>query len=161
LYSVSVVGFPFAKLSTKTLYMKVLDYDRFSRDDPIGEVCIPLCDVDLANGETLCRNLQTCKGHAVSLLFHYTVSPFSEPALCYINLRSHFTLFLTFSIFVQGCIFQQITAALLVPYQLVAQRPLASGNISQTVGKQFPIMGHNVVNPYLSPNNYSAMTLLC
>jgi len=48
--------------------MKVLDYDRFSRDDPIGEVCLPLCDVDLANGETLCRDLQTCKGHAVSLL---------------------------------------------------------------------------------------------
>jgi len=49
--------------------MKVLDYDRFSRDDPIGEVCIPLCDVDLANGESLCRDLQPCKGHAVSLLF--------------------------------------------------------------------------------------------
>jgi len=46
--------------------MKVLDYDRFSRDDPIGEVCVPLCDVDLANGETLCRNLQPCKGNAVS-----------------------------------------------------------------------------------------------
>ena len=48
--------------------MKVLDYDRFSRDDPIGEVCIPLCDVDLANGESLCRDLQPCKGHAVSML---------------------------------------------------------------------------------------------
>jgi len=54
--------------------MKVLDYDRFSRDDPIGEVCVPLCDVDLANGETLCRVLQTCKGHAVSSLCHYTGS---------------------------------------------------------------------------------------
>jgi len=47
--------------------MKVLDYDRFSRDDPIGELCVPLCDVDLANGETLCRALQSCKGQAVSL----------------------------------------------------------------------------------------------
>jgi len=46
--------------------MKVLDYDRFSRDDPIGELCVPLCDVDLANGETLCRALQSCKGQAVS-----------------------------------------------------------------------------------------------
>ena len=61
-----VVGYPFVKLSTKTLYMKVLDYDRFSRDDPIGEICVPLCDVDLANGETLCREIQSCKGSGVS-----------------------------------------------------------------------------------------------
>ena len=46
--------------------MKVLDYDRFSRDDPIGEVCVPLSDIDLANGETVCRDLQPCKGNAVS-----------------------------------------------------------------------------------------------
>jgi len=77
--------------------MKVLDYDRFSRDDPIGEVCLPLCDVDLANGETLCRNLQTCKGHAVSLLFHYTVSvsPPCEIALYYVSSTLHY--FLQFS----------------------------------------------------------------
>jgi len=72
-----IVGYPFAKLSTKMLYMKVLDYDRFSRDDPIGEVCIPLCDVDLANGETLCRDLQSCKGHAVCLLCYWVIWPFS------------------------------------------------------------------------------------
>jgi len=70
LFECSIVGYPFAKLSTKTLYMKVLDYDRFSRDDPIGEICVPLSDVDLANGETLSRDLQSCKGHAVRLLCH-------------------------------------------------------------------------------------------
>jgi synaptotagmin-7 len=51
----------------KTLFLQVLDYDRFSRDDPIGEVCIPLSDFDLVNGQTLWKNLQPCKGHAVSV----------------------------------------------------------------------------------------------
>lgn len=62
------VGFPYSKLVNKILYLQVLDYDRFSRDDPIGEVCLPLSDVNLANGETLWRDLQPCKGHAVSLI---------------------------------------------------------------------------------------------
>lgn len=57
--------FPLAKLAQRTLYMQVFDYDRFSRDDPIGEVIIPLCDVDLTVNQTLWRSLQPCKGHAV------------------------------------------------------------------------------------------------
>ena len=58
--------------------MKVLDYDRFSRDDPIGELCVPLCDVDLANGETLCRALQSCKGQAVSVFVSNIFGELSE-----------------------------------------------------------------------------------
>ena len=49
----------------RTLYLQVLDYDRFSRDDPIGEICLPLTEVDLAQGQTLWRTLQPCKGHTV------------------------------------------------------------------------------------------------
>lgn len=62
-----VVGFPYNKLMNRTLYLQVLDYDRFSRDDPIGEVCVPLSDLDLAAGHTLWKNLQPCKGHTVSV----------------------------------------------------------------------------------------------
>src|SRR6218665_3252777 len=61
-------GFPYNKLLTRTLYLQVLDYDRFSRDDPIGEVCIPLGDFDLVRGQTLWKNLQISKGHAVPSL---------------------------------------------------------------------------------------------
>ena len=62
-----VSGFPYQKLQSRTLYMQVLDYDRFSRDDPIGEIAIPLSDIDLAQGQTFWKSLQPCKGHAVSI----------------------------------------------------------------------------------------------
>lgn len=56
-------GYPHSKLMNRTLYMQVLDYDRFSRDDPIGEICLPLNDLDLTIGQTMWRALQPCKGH--------------------------------------------------------------------------------------------------
>lgn len=72
-------GFPYSKLMNRTLYLQVLDYDRFSRDDPIGEVCIPLSDFDLVTGQTIWKNLQPCKGHTgklgevnVGLCYHPT-----------------------------------------------------------------------------------------
>ncbi|CAD5126098.1 DgyrCDS14269 [Dimorphilus gyrociliatus] len=57
-------GFPFQKIQNRILYMQVLDYDRFSRDDPIGEIALPLADVNLAEGKTMWKNLQPCKGHS-------------------------------------------------------------------------------------------------
>ena len=63
-----LAGFPYAKLQQRILYLQVLDYDRFSRDDPIGEVCVPLSDVNLSDGQTLWRNLLPCKGHTVRKL---------------------------------------------------------------------------------------------
>ena len=47
--------------------MQVLDYDRFSRDDPIGEICLPLADLDLTTGQTMWKALQPCKGHMVCI----------------------------------------------------------------------------------------------
>ena len=58
-------GFSQSKLLNRTLYMQVLDYDRFSRDDPMGEVCVPICDLDLSQTLTIWKNLQPCKGRAV------------------------------------------------------------------------------------------------
>jgi len=63
--AVVVAGFPYNKLMSRTLYLQVLDYDRFTRDDPIGEVCLPLCDISLAKEQTFWRTLQPCKGHTV------------------------------------------------------------------------------------------------
>lgn len=40
-------GFPIQKLNTRVLHLHVFDYDRFSRDDSIGEVFLPLCQVSV------------------------------------------------------------------------------------------------------------------
>ncbi|XP_061743125.1 synaptotagmin-7b isoform X1 [Nerophis ophidion] len=53
-------GFPFEKVVQRTLYLQVLDYDRFSRNDPIGEVSIPLNKLDLANMQTFWKELKPC-----------------------------------------------------------------------------------------------------
>ncbi|EDO43704.1 predicted protein, partial [Nematostella vectensis] len=61
-------GFPHNKLMGKTLYMQVLDYDRFSRNDPIGEVEIPLENIDLGPVTlTFTKDLLPCKKDRVPL----------------------------------------------------------------------------------------------
>ncbi|XP_076363459.1 synaptotagmin-7-like isoform X2 [Tachypleus tridentatus] len=45
-------GYPLAKLQKSILYLHVFDYDRFSRDDPIGDVYLPLAQVDLSKKPT-------------------------------------------------------------------------------------------------------------
>jgi hypothetical protein len=49
----------------KTLYLQVIDYDRFSRDDPIGETYIPLNEVDLSQSPVIWKFLQPCKDSRV------------------------------------------------------------------------------------------------
>lgn len=59
-------GFPYEKVVQRTLYLQVLDYDRFSRNDPIGEVSIPLNKLDLANMQTFWKELNPCSDGSVS-----------------------------------------------------------------------------------------------
>ncbi|XP_052808854.1 synaptotagmin-7-like isoform X2 [Mya arenaria] len=54
-------GWPHNKLLEKTLYLQVIDYDRFSRDDPIGETYIPLNEVDLSMSPLMWKFLAPCK----------------------------------------------------------------------------------------------------
>ncbi|XP_070190865.1 synaptotagmin-7-like [Littorina saxatilis] len=54
-------GWPHNKLLEKTLYLQVIDYDRFSRDDPIGETYIPLNETDLSQSPVVWKYLQPCK----------------------------------------------------------------------------------------------------
>ncbi|XP_066523374.1 synaptotagmin-7 isoform X2 [Hoplias malabaricus] len=53
-------GFPYEKVRERTLYLQVLDYDRFSRNDPIGEVSIPLNKVELGHNQTFWKELKPC-----------------------------------------------------------------------------------------------------
>lgn len=50
----------------RTLYLQVLDYDRFSRNDPIGEVSIPLNKVELGQIKTFWKELKPCSDGSVS-----------------------------------------------------------------------------------------------
>lgn len=63
---VSVQGFPYEKVRERTLYLQVLDYDRFSRNDPIGEVSIPLNKVELGQLKTFWKELKPCSDGSVS-----------------------------------------------------------------------------------------------
>lgn len=49
----------------RVLYLQVLDYDRFSRNDPIGEVSIPLNKVDLTQMQTFWKDLKPCSDGSV------------------------------------------------------------------------------------------------
>ncbi|KAG9475681.1 hypothetical protein GDO78_003862 [Eleutherodactylus coqui] len=53
-------GFPYDKVVQRVLYLQVLDYDRFSRNDPIGEVSIPLNKIDLTQMQTFWKELKPC-----------------------------------------------------------------------------------------------------
>lgn len=51
-----------AEIQTMSLHFVVLSFDRYSRDDVIGEVILPLNDVELGHIETqqvaLCKEIQ-------------------------------------------------------------------------------------------------------
>ncbi|XP_076370304.1 synaptotagmin-7-like [Tachypleus tridentatus] len=51
-------GFPLYKLQKSILYLHVFDYDRFTRDDPIGDVYLPLSQVDLTQKPTFWKSIK-------------------------------------------------------------------------------------------------------
>ncbi|KAJ7307372.1 hypothetical protein JRQ81_009385 [Phrynocephalus forsythii] len=59
-------GIPYSQLQDLVLHFLVLSFDRFSRDDVIGEVMVPLAGVDPSTGkvhltrEIVKRNIQKC-----------------------------------------------------------------------------------------------------
>uniref|UniRef100_A0A8D0BZ16 Synaptotagmin 11 n=1 Tax=Salvator merianae TaxID=96440 RepID=A0A8D0BZ16_SALMN len=72
-------GIPYSQLQDLVLHFLVLSFDRFSRDDVIGEVMVPLAGVDPSTGkvqltrEIIKRNIQKCVSRGelqVSLSYH-------------------------------------------------------------------------------------------
>ena len=60
-------GFPYSKLQDRVLHLEVLDYDRFSRNDAIGETNLPLQEVDLTQETMYWRPLVPSKKGPVSI----------------------------------------------------------------------------------------------
>lgn len=53
---------PYSDLMSKTLVFAIYDFDRFSKHDQIGEVKIPLCQIDLAQTIEDWKELQSVEG---------------------------------------------------------------------------------------------------
>ena len=53
---------PYGDVMGKTLVFAVYDYDRFSKHDAIGELRLPVCQVDLASTADKWRDLQSIQG---------------------------------------------------------------------------------------------------
>lgn len=49
----SFYGIPLARVSELALHFMVLSFDRFSRDEVIGETLVPLSGIDLSEGRVL------------------------------------------------------------------------------------------------------------
>lgn len=57
IYQDIILQIPYSEIGGKTLVMVVYDFDRFSRHDIIGEVRIPMNQVDLGTTLTEWRDL--------------------------------------------------------------------------------------------------------
>lgn len=49
----------------KTLVFAVYDFDRFSKHDAIGELRLPVCQLDLASSKDIWKDLQSIQGDGV------------------------------------------------------------------------------------------------
>ncbi|XP_063906719.1 synaptotagmin 1 isoform X2 [Zophobas morio] len=58
---------PYADAMNKTLVFAIFDFDRFSKHDQIGEVKVPLCQIDLAQTIEEWRELQSVEGEGGQL----------------------------------------------------------------------------------------------
>lgn len=86
-------GFPIQKLQSRVLHLHVFDYDRFSRDDSIGEVFLPLCQVDLSEKPSFWKALKPpakdkCGELLTSLCYHPSQSILTLTLLKAKNLKA-------------------------------------------------------------------------
>lgn len=58
----------------KTLVFAIFDFDRFSKHDQIGEVKVPLCQIDLAQTIEEWRELQSVEGEGGQVRFEFRLS---------------------------------------------------------------------------------------
>ena len=56
---------PYGEIMGKTLVFAVYDFDRFSKHDAIGEVRLPVCQMDLASHSDKWKDLQSIVGDGV------------------------------------------------------------------------------------------------
>ena len=55
----------------KTLVFAVYDFDRFSKHDAIGELRLPVCQLDLASSKDFWKDLLSIQGDGVVSLLYF------------------------------------------------------------------------------------------
>lgn len=75
---------PYAEAMNKTLVFAIFDFDRFSKHDQIGEVKVPLCQIDLAQTIEEWRELQSVEGEGGQVGFEFTCIFKSNSSLIFI-----------------------------------------------------------------------------
>lgn len=73
---------PYADAMNKTLVFAIFDFDRFSKHDQIGEVKVPLCQVDLAQTIEEWRELQSVEGEGGQVNLDWINFVFLKIKLC-------------------------------------------------------------------------------
>ena len=61
---------PVVEVTGKTLVLQVWDHDRFTKDDPVGEVQIPLWEIDLYKVSDDWRDLSEVTGKPGKVNFY-------------------------------------------------------------------------------------------
>lgn len=72
----------YADAMNKTLVFAIFDFDRFSKHDQIGEVKVPLCQVDLAQTIEEWRELQSVEGEGGQVNLDWINFVFLKIKLC-------------------------------------------------------------------------------
>lgn len=73
---------PYGDLMAKTLVFAIFDFDRFSKHDQIGEVKIPLCQLDLAQTIEDWKELSSVEGEGGQVNDHGNLIIYSYLILC-------------------------------------------------------------------------------
>lgn len=87
----------------KTLVFAIFDFDRFSKHDQIGEVKVPLCQVDLAQTIEEWRELISVEGEGGQVMYQFFL-PFYcsfKPVLFLEHVKLFFCFLFNFSIFIK------------------------------------------------------------
>uniref|UniRef100_A0A182W9P2 C2 domain-containing protein n=1 Tax=Anopheles minimus TaxID=112268 RepID=A0A182W9P2_9DIPT len=83
---------PYAEAMNKTLVFAIFDFDRFSKHDQIGEVKVPLCQIDLAQTIEEWRELQSVEGEGGQVRTRYpNIPPYCSVVSPYLSYENNFT----------------------------------------------------------------------
>lgn len=80
----------------KTLVFAIFDFDRFSKHDQIGEVKVPLCQVDLAQTIEEWRELQSVEGEGGQVRLQKTKNVLQHLKQLSLIMRQTYILFLQY-----------------------------------------------------------------